>query len=56
MYDVVIAREACFLDKSISRGEVVSVHRDMVAAMTARDKLNKRKRAIHSERVHRCTF
>lgn len=49
MYDVVIAREACFLDKSISRGEVVSVHRDMVAAMTARDKLNKRKRAIHSE-------
>ncbi|MCP1652287.1 DNA sulfur modification protein DndB [Pseudomonas nitroreducens] len=49
MYDVVIAREACFLDKSISRGEVVSVHRDMVAAMNARDKLNKRKRAIHSE-------
>eukprot|EP01132_Coremiostelium_polycephalum_P013969 gene13969-16988_t len=49
MYDVVIAREACFLDKSISRGEVVSVHRDMVAAMSARDKLNKRKRAIHSE-------
>lgn len=51
MYDAVIPREACFLDKSLSRGEVVSVHRDIVAAKNAADKLNKRKGGILGDRM-----
>lgn len=57
MYDAVLARESTFLEKSLSRGEVVSLHRDSLGAKSAADKANKRKDvlsnpvfiAVHSE-------